>query len=139
MKEEITINNEINEISRVAEYIESIGETLNLSFSDILNINLAIEEALANVIMYAYPEQEKGQIFLSTSYKDNELTFIITDKGKSFDPTKVESADISAPAEERSIGGLGIFLIKKIMDEVSYQRIEDANQLTMKKKIEPTQ
>lgn len=135
MKKEITITNEIKEISRVAEFIDELGNTLNLSAADTSNLNLALEEAISNVIFYAYPEGQKNEITLTVSFEANELTFVITDKGKPFDPTKAKDADITLPAEDRSIGGLGIFLIKQIMNQVSYQRVGDENQLTMKKKI----
>ncbi|MEG2178346.1 MAG: ATP-binding protein, partial [Bacteroidales bacterium] len=67
--------------------------------------------------------------------KDNELIFVLTDKGAAFDPTQMPEADISLTLEERPIGGLGIFLVRKIMGEVTYQRIDDKNQLEMRKKL----
>ena len=66
----------------------------------------------------------------------DRLIFLLTDKGLSFDPTNAPDADITIPIEERAIGGLGIFLIRSIMNEVSYQRLDGENRLTMKKYIE---
>ena len=66
---------------------------------------------------------------------DNNLTFVLTDYGKEFDPTKVPDADVTLSAEEREIGGLGIFLIRQIMDTVEYQRMDGKNVLIMGKQL----
>ena len=99
------------------------------------NINLALEEAVANIIMYAYPSQEEHIILLKVTSTPKQLVFLLTDKGASFDPTQVEDTDITLSLEERPIGGLGIFLIRSIMNEISYQRLDNENRLTMKKDI----
>lgn len=135
MKKSIEIINQIDEIERVSAFIEELGEELNLSLSLVMKINLAIEEAITNIIQYAYPKGSENTINLSTEYKDNELIFILTDRGAAFDPTQMPEVDTSLTAEERSIGGLGIFLVRKIMGEVTYQRIDDENRLEMRKKL----
>ncbi|MPN48848.1 hypothetical protein SDC9_196460 [bioreactor metagenome] len=70
------------------------------------------------------------------SLKGNDLIFTVTDSGVPFDPTLTDNPDLNLSAEERPIGGLGIFLIKQIMNEVTYSRIHDINVFTMKKKID---
>ena len=82
--------------------------------------------------MYAYPLEEHHEIRLKASLTDNQLIFLLTDKGLSFDPTNAPDADITIPIEERAIGGLGIFLIRSIMNEVSYQRLDGENRLTIR-------
>ena len=110
---------------------------MHLSIALVTSINLALEEAIANVIMYAYPKDEDNKpILLTAEYKNGELDFILSDKGTPFDPTKVPEADVTLPVEDRPIGGLGIFLIRKIMGEVTYQRIDGENKLKMTKKLE---
>lgn len=136
MNRSIEIANQIDEIGRTTAFIEELGEELNLSPSLIMHINLAIEEAIVNIILYAYPKGSTNTITLSASCTNVELTFVLTDKGVAFDPTQIPEADISLPVEERPVGGLGIFLVRKIMGEVTYQRINDENRLEMKKKIE---
>lgn len=131
----ILIKNKLEEIEKVATFIEGIGAELHLSGSLVASINLAIEEAIVNVIMYAYPKTEVNDISLTVECKNDELMFILTDKGVPFDPTEAEEVDISKSLDQRPVGGLGIFLVRKIMGEVSYQRINDKNQLTMTKKI----
>lgn len=135
MEKEIKISNNLDEISILATFIEELGEELSLSAETTMNINLALEEAVANIIMYAYPSQEQHNILLRVTSTKKQLIFLLTDKGASFDPTQVEEVDITLPIEERPVGGLGIFLIRSIMNEISYQRIDNENQLIMKKDI----
>ena len=111
MEREIKISNDLNEISVLASFIEELGEELSLSFETTMNINLALEEAVANIIMYAYPTQEQHTILLRVTYSEKQLVFLLTDKGASFDPTQVDEVDVTLSLEERPIGGLGIFLI----------------------------
>ena len=132
MEKEIRISNNLNEIVVLASFIEELGEELSLP---VMNINLALEEAVANIIMYAYPPKEQHIILLKVTSTEKQLIFLLTDKGASFDPTQVEEVDITLPIEERPIGGLGIFLIRSIMNEISYQRIDNENRLIMKKDI----
>ena len=115
--------------------MEELGEELSLPFETTMNINLALEEAVANIIMYAYPAHEQHTILLRVTHTEKQLVFLLTDKGTSFDPTQVDEVDVTLPLEERPIGGLGIFLIRSIMNEVSYQRIDNENHLIMKKDI----
>lgn len=135
MQKQIIFKNKLDEVAKIEGFVEEIGEELNLSPAIIGSINLALEEAVDNVIMYAYPTSETNEIRLYATTEGEELTFLLTDSGVPFDPTDVKAPDLSLPAEERPIGGLGIMLIKKIMNEVSYQHIDGTNRLTMKKKL----
>ena len=100
------------------------------------NLNLVLEEAVSNVILYAYGKEEQKEIFLVAQSCDNNLVFVLTDSGTEFDPSKVPDADITLSAEEREIGALGIFLIRQIMNTVEYQRIDGKNVLTMRKQLD---
>lgn len=135
MTREITIKNNIEELNRIAEFIETMGEERGFDMALTMNLNLALEEAVSNIILYAYPEKLGEEICIKCVEVNDGVIFTISDGGVEFDPTKVEEADISLSAEERGIGGLGIFLIRQIMDEVKYERIENKNVLTIKKKI----
>ena len=136
MEKEIRITNDLDEITALATFVEELCSELSLSPETTMHINLALEEAVSNVIMYAYPLEEHQEIRLKASMTDGQLIFLLTDKGLSFDPTNAPDADITIPIEERAIGGLGIFLIRSIMNEVSYQRLDGENRLTMKKNLE---
>ncbi|MFI3315016.1 MAG: ATP-binding protein [Rikenellaceae bacterium] len=135
MKRELIIKNEISEINRLAEFIEMLGEEQDFSPSLTMSLNLALEEAVSNIILYAYPEKLGESITITCTNDSNRLVFTISDSGVEFDPTRVEEADTTLSAQERPIGGLGIYLIRKIMDEVCYQRIDNKNILTISKNL----
>lgn len=133
MRKQLKIQNEISELNRLAAFVEQLGEELSLSPDLVFNLNLVLEEAVSNIILYAYPKQMGKEISVQVDMIDQSLVFTLTDSGKEFDPTQVEEADITLSAEDRQIGGLGIFLIKQIMNEVEYQRVEGRNIFTLKK------
>ena len=101
----------------------------------IFNLTLVLEEAVVNVINYAYPKEEHEYIYLSARMHEGSIVLVLTDTGKEFDPTAAPEADVTLSAEDRQIGGLGIFLIRQIMNEVKYERIEGKNVLTLEKKL----
>ena len=135
MEKKLVLKNEISEISKLAAFIEELGEELDLTPDLVFNLNLVLEEAVSNVILYAYPKDEQQEISLSANVSENNLVFVLTDSGKEFDPTQAPDADITLSAEERQIGGLGIFLIRQIMNQIEYQRIDGKNVLTLGKKL----
>ena len=131
----LSLKNNIDEINRLHTFIEEVGEAFELPMKVVLNLNLVLEEAVTNVIMYAYPQEQNEHIYLTAKKQDDRLVFVLTDSGKAFDPTQTPDADITLSADERQIGGLGIFLIRKIMNEVKYERIDDKNVLTLEKEL----
>ena len=135
MKKEIKIKNEVGELERVNQFVEEIGEELGLDMELQMNLNLVMEEMVSNVIFYAYPEGKHEEIELVAESDGKELTFVLSDTGKPFDPTAKEDADIEENPMDREQGGMGILIVKNIMNEVTYQRLGDMNQLTMKKKL----
>lgn len=135
MEKSIVLTNDLSEISRLNEFVEQIGEEFSLAPDVTFNLNLVLEEAVVNIINYAYPKELHETIYLSARLGDGSVVFMLTDTGKAFDPTLAPEADITLSAEERSIGGLGIFLIRQIMNEVRYERIDGKNVLTLEKKL----
>ena len=129
------IKNDISEISKLATFIGELSEELDFTPELNFNLNLVLEEAISNVILYAYGKEEQKEISLVAYLSDNNLVFVLTDSGMEFDPTKVPDADVTLSAEEREIGGLGIYLIRQIMNTVEYQRIDGKNVLTMRKEL----
>ena len=136
MEKSIVLANEISEISRLNGFIEEIGEEFGLTPDVVFNLNLVLEEAVVNVINYAYPKEDHQWIYLSAKLQDGTIILVLTDTGKEFDPTMAPEADITLSADEREIGGLGIFLIRQIMNEVKYERIDGKNVLTLEKKLD---
>ena len=135
MKKELKLKNQVGELERVNRFIEEIGNELGLSMELRMNMNLVMEEMVSNVIFYAYPKDVEGEIELEAEYDGNELCFVLSDSGKEFDPTQKEDANPDINPAEREIGGMGIYIVKNIMNEVSYQRLEGKNLLTMRKNI----
>ena len=135
MKKEIQIKNQVEELQRVNQFVEEIGEELGLDMELQMNLNLVMEEMVSNVIFYAYPKEMEASIELVAESDGKELTFVLSDQGKEFDPTLKEDADPDVNPMDRDIGGMGIFIVKNIMNEVTYQRLEGKNLLTMKKEI----
>ena len=135
MEKSIVLANEISEISRLNGFIEEIGEEFGLTPDVVFNLNLVLEEAVVNVINYAYPKEDHQWIYLSAKLQEGSIILVLTDTGKEFDPTMAPEADITLSADEREIGGLGIFLIRQIMNEVKYERIDGKNVLTLEKRL----
>lgn len=135
MKRELTFKNEEQELMRVAEFMESVCDELQLDMHVAMKLQVAMEEMVTNVIFYAYPKGTTADISLTAESDGKEVTFILSDTGKPFDPTAKEDADTETNPMDREQGGMGILIVKNIMNEVTYQRLGDMNQLTMKKKL----
>ena len=129
----LTLHNNIEQIGLLPEFVEAVAGEAHLDHEASFNLNLALEEAVSNVILYAYPEGTDNVVDIEATIDGQRVSFIITDSGKPFDPTSKEKVDINAQIGERPIGGLGIHLIRNIMDTVSYERKGEKNILTITK------
>ena len=135
MRKVLKLKNQMSELERVNAFVEEIGQELGLNFELQMNLNLVMEEMVVNVISYAYPEGSEAEIELLAESDGKQLKFVLSDRGKEFDPTLGGNTDMDVNPAERDLGGMGIFIVKNIMNEVSYQRLEGKNLLTMKKNI----
>lgn len=130
----LVLPNDIATIPQLNEFIDTIAEEVGLDMSLTMSLNLALEEAVVNVMDYAYPEDQRGDVDIEVTADQQWLTFVISDTGIAFDPTAKEDVDTTLSAEERPIGGLGIFLVRQLMDVIDYKREGDKNVLTLRKK-----
>ena len=135
MKKELKLKNQIGELEKVNKFIEEIGDELGLGMELRMNLTLVMEEMVSNVIFYAYPKGVEAEIELVAECDGKELSFVLSDSGKEFDPTLKEDLNLDINPSEREIGGMGIYIVKNIMNKVSYKRLEGKNLLTMKKEI----
>ena len=124
----------ITEIPRLQRFMQIVAEHADLDHALSLNLNLALEEAVSNVLLYAYPKGVEPRVDLRAVVLDDRLEFTVSDSGVPFDPTSIPDPDLSVDLKDRPIGGLGIFLVRRIMDAVSYTRENDKNILSMTKK-----
>ena len=135
MQRSITLPNEIDALPRLHDFVDEVCERMGFDASTTMQMNLAIEEAVVNVINYAYPPETSGTINIEAQANDLRLKFTITDNGKAFDPTAKEEVDTTLSVEERPIGGLGIHLVRQLMDTINYERLEGKNILTLRKRL----
>jgi sigma-B regulation protein RsbU (phosphoserine phosphatase) len=135
MKKRLVLPNDIETIPQLNEFIDLVAEEVGLDMSLTMSLNLAMEEAVVNVMDYAYPDGQKGNVDIEVTADQEWMTFVITDTGIAFDPTTKEDADTTLSAEERPIGGLGIFLVRQLMDDINYKREGNKNVLTLRKKL----
>lgn len=129
------IENQIEELTSLAEEIDELASDWGLSAKLAMNMNLALEEALSNIIFYAFSDNKKHKIKISVFLNINKLKIVIMDDGSPFNPLSQDKPDITLQAEDRPIGGLGIFLISKMMDEMNYTRKDNQNVLSLYKSI----
>jgi sigma-B regulation protein RsbU (phosphoserine phosphatase) len=135
LQRSLTLPNDINTIPQLNEFIDTVCEELEIDMALAMSLNLAMEEAVVNVMDYAYPAGTEGEVNIEAIADETQLHFIISDSGKPFDPTAKEEVDTTLSAEERPIGGLGIHLIRQLMDDISYERKDDKNILRLSKNI----
>ena len=135
LQRSITLPNDIEKVPVLAEFVDEVCEIVGFDMSTTMGINLALEEAVVNVMSYAYQPGTTGNVNIEAMANEHRLKFIISDWGTPFDPTAEKEVDTTLSAEERPIGGLGIHLVRQIMDSINYERIDGMNVLTLRKKL----
>ncbi len=124
-KKELVIKSTTENLSKVRDFTKSSAEAIGFSKEAIGKIILAVDEACSNVIKHAYKYSEEGEISVSLNYKDPKFVISITDEGTHFDPDLIPEPDIKEYHKQKKVGGLGMFLMKKLMDEVKYKNLSD--------------
>ena len=131
----IVVDAKTEKLPAVTSYIEGELETASVDFKTLNQINIAVEEIFVNIASYAYPEGEgTAAVDVSVNEETNEITIVFADSGIPYNPLAKDDPDTTLSAEERNIGGLGIFMTKKLMDEVAYEYKDGKNIFTMKAK-----
>lgn len=129
------LKSSLSELDNLCENLEEIGQKIGLSKKLIFEINLALDELFTNIISYGFTDKEEHTIKVTMTPQDKMLCLCIEDDGIPFDPTDFEIPDVACSVENCKIGGLGIHIIRKLMDDICYQRYEDRNVLTLKKNL----
>lgn len=129
------LSNKLEELSVIQLTLDELGELWEIPMPAIMSFNLVLEEAFTNVVLYAFEDNLSHVIELKIDKSDDIISFILSDDGKPYDPTLAADPDTTLALEDRAIGGLGIFFIRKMMDDVSYNWKDGKNVLTMRKKL----
>lgn len=130
------LKNEIAELERLGRQLEKFGNTVGLTKKCLFQINLAMDELFTNIVTYGYPDEGTHQIQFEISMNDGEVLIRIEDTGVPFDPANAAIPEPEAAIENCKVGGLGLHLVRKLMDEIRYERSGAKNITTLKKKIE---
>lgn len=134
----LTLANDLAEISRLAEAVEAFCGPLEPSAKDVLSLHLALEEVVTNVINHGYTDGHAHVFTVDLLMEDRRVTAVVTDDAPPYDPLAREEVDVSLPLEQRPIGGLGVHLVKKLMDSVCYERRDGKNILTLVRTLPST-
>jgi len=132
----ITFDATFKNLDEIREFVGEAARQVGFSDKEIYSIQLAADEASSNIIEHAYAGMTGGKLEIELSVSAHELKIMMRDRGKSFDPSSVPEPNVKADLSERKIGGLGMYLMRKLMDEVTYESSpETGNILTMVKRL----
>jgi len=131
----ITLPNDIHTVPQLNAFMEEVCHALGADATFTMQTNLAVEEAVVNVMNYAYPKGKAGEVGILAEADNERLKVTISDNGTPFDPTAHPPVDTTLSLEERPIGGLGIHLIRQYMDSINYERVDTQNVLTLHRRL----
>jgi anti-sigma regulatory factor (Ser/Thr protein kinase) len=131
----LAVANELSAVPRAAEQVEAFCRDCNIPVPVAHKFNLALDETLTNAISYAFADGRRHQIDVRVESRDGYLTATVSDDGAPFDPLAQPPPDVHAPVGERKIGGLGIHLLRTLMDKVEYRRLEGRNILSFRIRV----
>ena len=129
------LTNSLSELDELSRRIEQFGQTIGMPPNWIAKVNIAMEELFTNIVTYAFTDQAEHRIKVSFTFKPPQIVIRIEDDGIPFNPAKAKAPDTRCPLDKRSIGGLGIHLCKKLMDDLAYERSNNKNIVTLRKQI----
>lgn len=130
-----SVATEVGELDRIIEEVDALAEREGLSQEIAYLVKLALEEVLMNVINHGHSDRGEHQVDISLTLTDEAVTVDVVDDGRPFDPlTQAPRPDIDASVKDRRIGGLGVYLIREMMDDVRYRRERGRNRLVMTKR-----
>jgi sigma-B regulation protein RsbU (phosphoserine phosphatase) len=134
----VLVKNDLAELQRLNQVVTEFAEHQNLAPELVYRVNLVLEEIITNVISYGYEDSSEHEISVRLSWEDPRIDIEIKDDGRPFNPLEAPQPDIGKPLIERQIGGLGIHLVRKMMDDLEYRRESDKNFLILKTKVRET-
>lgn len=126
----LRVKAELVNLDQAIEFVAGCAEETGVDAGRQIGLSIALEEAFVNVCNYAYPD-DPGEVELSCTAAGNDFVIEISDQGVPFDLLSLAEPDTTVSIEDREVGGLGIFLLRKFTDEVSYQHVDGCNRLKM--------
>lgn len=127
----LAIKNNLEDLTRLARDVEVFLEQENAPPACAFSVNLILEEVLTNIVKYTYDDNAVHEIETVLTLVDRRIDITVTDDGHAFNPLLTKDPDINQPIEERQIGGLGLFLVRKMSDRAEYRRENDKNVLSL--------
>jgi serine/threonine-protein kinase RsbW len=131
----IKLKNRISELERLDQKLQAFGASIGLSKKCVFQINLAVDELFTNIVKYGFADNSLHYIAVTLSHKDGKISIRVEDNGIPFDPAAKQTSELKDPLEHCKIGGLGLHLVKKIMDDIVYERRRGKNVITLVKYI----
>jgi len=131
----VSLANRLDEVSRLATLLEAYGAEHGLSPELVYAFDLSLDEVLTNVISYAFEDAREHTIDVRFRIHDAQLEVEVRDPGRPFNPLDVPPPNLDAPIDERPIGGLGLHIVRQMMDRLEYRRVDGRNVLTLTKRI----
>jgi serine/threonine-protein kinase RsbW len=136
--ETVTFPGRFDSLGAIAEFAARAAKAAGMDSQTVYAVQLAVDEACANIIEHAYGGEGGGEIECTCEVSPARLRLVLRDSGRSFDPASIPPPDLDSELEQRQVGGLGLFLIHKIMDEVRFEFGEGGNTLTLVKHMDPS-
>ncbi|MDN7024894.1 ATP-binding protein [Methanoculleus sp. FWC-SCC1] len=130
----LTVGATVENLARIAEFLEKTLHDAGCPEETIFSVQLAVDEAGSNVMLYGYPDGDAGTLTVTCEVREGTIRLTLTDDGRPFDPLTIEPPDLDADLEHRKIGGLGIHFMRSVMDDVGYDYIDGKNVLCMIKR-----
>lgn len=130
-----TIKSELAEIAALAGQVEEFGANNNIEQCYIFNINLSLDELITNTISYGYDDNKEHEIIIDMCLAESEIVVRVQDDGKPFNPLDMPDPDLGRELDQRPAGGLGIYLVRTMMDQVEYERRGNQNIITLRKRL----
>lgn len=127
----LTLASRLDEVPHLVTSLEAFGARTGLSDAMVFRLTLALDEVVTNIVRHAFAGEGEHDILLRVTVDEGVVTAVVEDEGCFFDPLTVPPADISAPIEQRPIGGLGVHLMRSLTQSLEYRRDRDRNVLTM--------
>ena len=135
MSRNIVLTNDLQEVPRLNDFVEEVCQDVGFDDAVTTQVKAAVKEAVVNVMEYAYPPGESGDVSIEAAANDVRLKITIIDSGKPFDPTVQADINTTLTATEHNASGMGIHIMRQNMDSINYERVDSRNVLTLRKKI----